>query len=634
MFKRAYLSISLLVCLALILVLPPTSTLPVVSADSTVWIDNFWLDGNNNLQVHVRGNPDYYRLYVRRTGATFGDYPHYQYYQVYPFGDWSPKHLVNVVVNALPNTVYCAEITSNDGSLRHDIISYQTGSSGPPYYGSILGHYCTVDGNTPPNPPNLVSPANGSTTDDPTVTLCLQDTGDPDNYPWSYRDFHYRLEKTDGTWSQEHGWTTDTCWTVTVPSEGTYRWRAQSGDGDSGSAWTAWWTFGYNPPAPPPPPPPPPPPNELSVPYADQVYVQQTPECFPHGCYWNHCGPASVAMILSYYGKVGDVLYDRQPTLDLVPRVKPNGSGAASKGLMERTLQEEGLQIRSEWNPTFSSIKQNIENEHPILLSIAGRGHVLVATGFEDSDTVIVNDPYGGKEWWYDYTQKNCWDGGWVYNPAAPQLKGEGVRYHYGTEITGWYGIFVTGPAPSPLATQAVINTAQTGVLSSPEWLNQSTQIIFPGSESRGQFWGTVTTLTVTHTPQFTPTYQTEGLGADLASFHLSASDASGHSVQQFSRPFTLTVNLDPSIVDGLDIADGSTPAEETSSSSLTTTDSGSLFWSLSLTYWDEDLQQWTVIPTRVDEASHQVTAQSDRFTEYAVVVRYFHQVYLPLVLQ
>jgi murein DD-endopeptidase MepM/ murein hydrolase activator NlpD len=100
--------------------------------------------------------------------------------------------------------------------------------------------------NQPPNPPNLVSPPNGGSIASPTVSLCLQDTGDPDNYPWSYRDFHYRLEKTDGTWSREHGWTTDTCWTVTVPSEGTYRWRAQSGDGELGSAWTAWWTFGYN----------------------------------------------------------------------------------------------------------------------------------------------------------------------------------------------------------------------------------------------------------------------------------------------------------------------------------------------------------------------------------------------------
>jgi PKD repeat protein len=106
--------------------------------------------------------------------------------------------------------------------------------------------------NQPPNIPNLVAPGNGSTTDNPSVTLKVQDAGDPDNYPRNYRDYYYRIEKTDGSWSQEWGWTTDTSWTVEVPSTGTYRWRVRAGDGELASGWANWWTLGYN--ASPPPP--------------------------------------------------------------------------------------------------------------------------------------------------------------------------------------------------------------------------------------------------------------------------------------------------------------------------------------------------------------------------------------------
>jgi RHS repeat-associated protein len=119
---------------------------PVHPSDATVWIDSVWVDASNNMQVTIRGTPNYYRLYVRRVGATFGDAPHYQYYQVYPSGDWNPKYLVNVVVNVQPNTVYCVEIRSNDGGYSHDITSYRSGGSGPPYYGGIyLDQYCPVD---------------------------------------------------------------------------------------------------------------------------------------------------------------------------------------------------------------------------------------------------------------------------------------------------------------------------------------------------------------------------------------------------------------------------------------------------------------------------------------------------------
>jgi hypothetical protein len=107
------------------------------------WIENVWVDSSNNLYVRINGVHNYYRLYVRRHGAVFGD-PGRGYYQIYPGGIW-PKDLL-IVVNVQADTVYCIEIISNDGSYQHDIISYKTGTLGPPYYGGVcLNAYCPAD---------------------------------------------------------------------------------------------------------------------------------------------------------------------------------------------------------------------------------------------------------------------------------------------------------------------------------------------------------------------------------------------------------------------------------------------------------------------------------------------------------
>lgn len=100
--------------------------------------------------------------------------------------------------------------------------------------------------NTPPNTPNLIAPPNGSQTASGNITLQIQDTGDPDNYPRNYRDYSYRIEKSDNSWSQDSGWITNTSWNLTLPSPGIYQWRVQSGDGELPSAWSGWWTIYYN----------------------------------------------------------------------------------------------------------------------------------------------------------------------------------------------------------------------------------------------------------------------------------------------------------------------------------------------------------------------------------------------------
>jgi RHS repeat-associated protein len=143
MMKKIFRFIFLLVCLSLALTLIPSPTMPTVSADSTVRIQNIWVSSSNYLYVRIDGVHDYYRLYVRKHGEVFGD-PGRGYYQIYPGGTW-PKDLL-IVRYLEANTVYCIEIRSNDNAIQHAIASYKTGSSGPPYHGSTcLDGYCPAD---------------------------------------------------------------------------------------------------------------------------------------------------------------------------------------------------------------------------------------------------------------------------------------------------------------------------------------------------------------------------------------------------------------------------------------------------------------------------------------------------------
>jgi len=143
MMNKIFRFIFLLVCLSLALTLIPSPTMPTVSADSTIRIENVWVSSSNSLYVRIDGVHDYYRLYVRKHGEVFGDLGR-GYYQIYPGGTW-PKDLL-IVLHLEANTVYCIEIRSNDNSIQHAIASYKTGSSGPPYYGgTCLYGYCPAD---------------------------------------------------------------------------------------------------------------------------------------------------------------------------------------------------------------------------------------------------------------------------------------------------------------------------------------------------------------------------------------------------------------------------------------------------------------------------------------------------------
>ena len=120
---------------------PTLTSTPVPPA----WIANVWMEADNNIYTSLNGAPNRYRLYVRRPGATAGDAANgYKYYQIYATG-W-PKSRLWIIGNANPDTIYCVELKSDDGSTRYDITSYKTASGSKPYLGSIyLDGVCPID---------------------------------------------------------------------------------------------------------------------------------------------------------------------------------------------------------------------------------------------------------------------------------------------------------------------------------------------------------------------------------------------------------------------------------------------------------------------------------------------------------
>jgi hypothetical protein len=120
-----------------------------------------------------------------------------------------------------------------------------TGENVPNQRSVIADAIRFVPVNNPPNKPGLVSPAANVTLNSASVVLNVSDGGDPDNLPNNFRNYCYRIERADGSWAQDNCWVMQTSWALTLPSPGTYRWRAQAGDGLIGSNVTDWRFFSY-----------------------------------------------------------------------------------------------------------------------------------------------------------------------------------------------------------------------------------------------------------------------------------------------------------------------------------------------------------------------------------------------------
>jgi len=516
-------------------------------------------------------------------------------------------------------------LTFNTGSLPNGPatlkVGYQSTLNGQWYWLEIPITINNTVADAPPNTPNQLSPANGNTTTNRSLTMTWQDTGDPDNGPRNYRDFNIAIRKSDGSWNQNSGWQTATSWTVTVPSDGTYYWKVQSGDGALASQWSSEWSMIVTTPASVG--------KTLDVRYVDQVYVQQVPE----NGYWNHCGPSSVAMVLYYEGKEQrDVLFNRQATLDLICGVKPKCSGGASQGMIVNTFKQRGLQVKQIiWNPSLNNLKQSIDSGHPVLMSIQQADHIVVAVGYDiNTNTILINDPFGGKNWWIPIStsQRNdVINGKYISKPATPQLKGKNVSYSYGAgkELSGGYAIILNGPSPVLQALIASISRSSGGVLN-----GSGININFPPVANTQVSPMADTGLNVTYNPQLIPTHSTDGYAASIVAFQLDATDSNGQSVAQYDRPFSITVDLDPQVVDNLGISGGVTSADSSSvTSSISSPPIASL---LTLAAWDNTAQQWVLLPSTVDLVNHKITAQTNQFTEFAVLVKNNHSVFLPVI--
>jgi hypothetical protein len=355
----------------------------------------------------------------------------------------------------------------------------------------------------------------------------------------------------------------------------------------------------------------------LDVRYVDQVYVQKKGEVDAWGNeIWNHCGPASIAMILHYEGKeTRDVLYDRQATLDLVCAVKLHGcTGASSRYSMRNVLQQRGLQASLlEYRPSFAQIKQSIQNGHPVILGLkkldANLDHFVVATGYRDPDTVIINDPFGGFEWWYNWELNTPYTG-------SPKRVGENVTYTY-SNLPVVSAIIVSGPAPARQVRTARVD-ASGGSLTDAQ-----VHIEFAGQDAI-RLQTATQPVNVTYTPALSPTHDIyqEGFDAALTSFTLEAFDQDGQSIDEHI-PYTMTIDVDPSIVEDWGTTYGQFPAitglNNTLDSTLATTTTGNA--SLVVAGWDKQQQDWTIIPSVLDEDQEQIIAQWDTFTEIALLV-------------
>lgn len=456
--------------------------------------------------------------------------------------------------------------------------------------------------NQPPNPPQLLGPANGGTSAVAALTLSWQDMGDPDNQPRTYRDFNVEIRKSDNSWSVKSGWVVASSWGVTVPGNGTYLWRVQAGDGAVGSTWTSEWSVNVTTSSD----------RTLNVRYADQVYVQQKPE----NGYWNHCGPASTAMILFYEKKEQrDVLYDRQATLDLVCQVKPNCSGGSYAYMIVNALQRKGLTATFKWSPTFNDLKQSIQNGHAVIMSLQGVSHLVAVTGFRDDGTIIINDPFGGFQWWNKKGKRNTPAG------STPKLNGLGIAYRYGSELTGRYAIYISGPAP---AAQTMI--AQGSAHLATQQNSDQLTISLPPALATAN-------LRLTYTPLITPSVAMKEPGMALQLFTLRVADE--HTVlDQFSAPVTLTMNVPAALIDTLESPTEFIADDEPSVVSPATTPMRRPV-TLRVVRWDDTQGQWISLVQQYDRASGLLQVQTDQPGEFALLVsQAANIIYLPLIAQ
>jgi hypothetical protein len=463
-------------------------------------------------------------------------------------------------------------------------------------------------GNRPPNPPILLEPAAGATTATAAVRLQVQDGGDPDNGPRPYRDYFFQIAKTDGSWSAESGWIGDPFWNVTLPTAGVYRWQVLAGDGAVGSAWAGPRDLTYAPPSSD---------RILNVRYVDQVFAQRV----PLNNYWVYCGPATLAMLLHFYGvEQRDVFSNRAPTVELA-REMGVGIYGTPGGAIPAALKRRGLNSRS-LPISVDAIRSALAEGHPVILSTRNPNHISLIIGVRANGNFVVHDPMGGKNWarfaWKSDGNRN--DQPWARFFDAPREKGatlpdkgQYVEYSY-SELAGMgiqYLLQVTGASPAPQARTAQVNTTN------GTFIGQDVRITFGDTQAA---LASTTMMSLTHIPQREPDYPIDGYTNPVAVFRLSAQDAAQQPVERLAEQFTIQVDLDPLLFTYWNERTGSSSGQfdrtRPAMRALPITEA------LVLAVWDSTQETWVPLPTTVDPENHQVTAQSAQFGAYAVLTR------------
>lgn len=129
----------------------------------------------------------------------------------------------------------------------------------------------------------------------------------------------------------------------------------------------------------------------------------------------NDCGPACVAMCLSYAGKLNRLTVD---TLALETSLAQSDTGLMPAALVTLAARH-GLPMAAHSDVTLRAIQAQIDKRRPVIVLVAFRfilgrldqadnvpgqdGHFMVVTGYDDTH-VVMHDP----DVWYPYVARGC----------------------------------------------------------------------------------------------------------------------------------------------------------------------------------------------------------------------------------
>jgi hypothetical protein len=275
----------------------------------------------------------------------------------------------------------------------------------------------------------------------------------------------------------------------------------------------------------------------LSIPYIDQVYVQnkiQSQDSTWKDPIWYLCGPSSLNMVLASFGLANtDVSTTKTIAQNILVNPKTS-AGRYTNWTKIPTYLQTKFKINSQFKQTkltFAEIKKNIDAGHPILAGVSftlppdiqgnkSVGHIVAIIGYIDPDIVIVNDPFGNKivpkivnkVTYYNWNTRN------LPPTSKPKSNGNQVEYKY-SELSKilsnkWLSL-ISIPKKSTLIHTSTVTSTLTSTLPVTEIRTQtSTQTstlvtTFTPTSTQSVTLSLTPTSTLTQTPTITPSITT-----------------------------------------------------------------------------------------------------------------------------